>query len=78
VATDLISPEIRRFLVTQVKALLKTAEAAERIPCTERYMRKLVADGKIPVVRIGRLVRIDPADLDAFIDRHRVAGGDAA
>ena len=34
-------------------------------------MRSLIWEGKIPEVRIGRLVRLDPADLDAFIERRK-------
>lgn len=60
------------------RPLLDSAETAEYLNCTERYVRKLVAEKRIPVVRLGRLVRFAAADLDAFIAEHRVSPGDAA
>jgi len=32
---------------------------------------KLIREGAIPVVRIGSAVRIDPRDLEAFIEQRR-------
>jgi excisionase family DNA binding protein len=32
---------------------------------------KLIRDGAIPVVRIGSAVRIDPRDLEEFIEQRR-------
>jgi excisionase family DNA binding protein len=34
-----------------------------------RYVRRLVADKRIPVIKMGRLLRFDPADIEALIDR---------
>lgn len=33
-----------------------------------------VRSGRLPVVRLGRSVRIAPADLEAFIESHRFDG----
>lgn len=33
-----------------------------------RYLRRLIAEKRIPVVRIGRLVRLRPDDLRQFIE----------
>jgi excisionase family DNA binding protein len=41
--------------------------AALWLGCTPRFVRELVARRELPVVRIGRLVRFQPADLDAYI-----------
>jgi excisionase family DNA binding protein len=30
-----------------------------------------VQERRIPVVRVGRLIRFDPVDLDAWLDEHR-------
>ena len=40
------------------------------------FVYKLIADGKIPAVRVGRSVRVMHADLVAFLESHR-DGGDA-
>ena len=36
-----------------------------------RHIRRLVHEHRIPVVRVGRLIRFDPVDLDAWLDEHR-------
>lgn len=48
-------------------------EVGARLSLSTRTVARLVADGELPVVRIGRLVRVTPADLDAFI-ASRTAG----
>jgi len=47
-------------------------EAAGILCCSERKMRQLVADGEIPSLKIGRLVRIPYVALVDFVaDRLR-------
>lgn len=64
--------------------LLDVDAAAVLLGCTPRNIRELVARQRIPVVRIGRLVRFRRADLEAFVDACRrpattgPLGGDAA
>ena len=43
--------------------LLTVAQAAEVCQISERQMRRMIGDGRIPVLRFGRSVRIRPADL---------------
>jgi excisionase family DNA binding protein len=52
--------------------LLTIDQAAERIAMSTRYVRRLVAERRIPSYRLGRSVRIDPADLAAHITAGRV------
>jgi excisionase family DNA binding protein len=47
--------------------LLHLFEAAAVLNLSKSMVEKLVASGALPVVRIGRTVRVSPADLDAFI-----------
>ena len=51
--------------------LLRIDAAADRLGIGNRTMRGLISDGKIPVVRIGRAVRIDPSDLARFIEERK-------
>jgi len=51
---------------------LTMSEAAEQLACSERTVRRLVHDGRLAHLRVGRLVRIRPADLDAFTARSMV------
>ncbi|MHC4281147.1 MAG: helix-turn-helix domain-containing protein [Planctomycetota bacterium] len=47
--------------------LLKSKQAAEYLCISERKLWDLQKSQRIPVVRIGRSVRFDLDDLDAFI-----------
>ena len=48
--------------------LMRAQEAAAYLTCTDRYLRTLVAQRRIAVVRVGRNVRFRKTDLDAFIE----------
>jgi putative molybdopterin biosynthesis protein len=54
--------------------LLTYRAAAKVLGVTERTLWTLVDRGLLPAVRFGRSVRIDPADLRAFIDRSKSGG----
>ena len=58
---------------TTVEKLLTYKAAGELLGVTERTVWTLVAEADLPAVRFGRSVRIDPADLRAYIDRCKVA-----
>lgn len=49
--------------------LLRPEEAAEALSISPRKLWGLSDSGEIPCVRIGRSVRYDPRDLEAFIAR---------
>jgi len=53
-------------------ALLTVDQASERLGTSTRFVRRLVAERRIPFVKLGRHVRIDTADLDAFVAAGRV------
>ncbi|MFE5408768.1 excisionase family DNA-binding protein [Microbacterium sp. NPDC056569] len=42
--------------------------AARETGLTSRYMRRLVDERRIPTVKLGRLVRVRPADVRAYIE----------
>ena len=42
------------------------------------FVRRLVAERRIPFVKIGRLVRFDPEEIAAWIDGQRVPAREAA
>lgn len=50
--------------------LLTVGDVAGEFQVSARTVRRWIADGDLPVVRIGRLVRIRPRDRDAFIREH--------
>lgn len=52
--------------------LLTIEEAAERLSVTPRNIRHQIYLRRLPIVKVGRLVRIDERDLEAFIEDSRV------
>ncbi len=48
-------------------SLLRIDEVAVRLAVSRSMAWKLIAQGDIRSVRIGRAIRVRPADLDAFI-----------
>jgi excisionase family DNA binding protein len=46
---------------------------ALRLGVSERFVRRLVAERRIPFFKIGKFVRFDPAEIDRWIEgcRHR-------
>ena len=58
--------------------LLTIEEAAVRIGMSPRYIRRLIAERRIVFYRLGRAVRLDPADLAAHVAAGRVEPMSAA
>jgi len=56
----------------ELDTLLSVEQAAERLGTSVRFVRRLVFERRIAFVKVGRHVRICPADLDAFIEAGRV------
>ena len=52
--------------------LLSVEQAAERLGTSVRFVRRLIAERRIAYVKVGRHVRLDPTDVDAFIAASRV------
>ena len=53
--------------------LLDTDEVAVALRVTPRHVRRLVAERRIPFVKVGRFVRFDSGELDLWLDQQRVA-----
>ena len=52
--------------------LLDITGVAERLGVRARYVRRLVAERRIPYIQLGHLLRFDPAQIDEWLDRARV------
>ena len=52
--------------------LLGIDDAADYLATTPRFVRRLVTERRIAFTKLGRHVRLDVADLDAFIAAGRV------
>lgn len=55
-----------------VDALLRTREVAERLSVTGRTVRAMIARGDLAAVRVGRLLRVTPESVEAFLKRRVV------
>lgn len=51
--------------------LLTLRETATKLGCTTRTVANLMQSGQLPRIKIGALVRIDPRDLEAFIESRK-------
>ena len=60
---------------SELDTLLSIEQAAERLGTSVRFVRRLVFERRIAYMKLGRHVRIDPDDLDAFIAAGRVEAG---
>jgi excisionase family DNA binding protein len=57
---------------------LTTTEVIEYLQVNLRTVYRLLKAGKLPAVRVGRQWRFRKADVDAWLERQRPAGGRAA
>lgn len=62
----------RRLRRQRSPNLLTIEEAAERLSVSPRNIRHQIYLRRLPIVKVGRLVRIDERDLEAFIEDSRV------
>ncbi len=51
--------------------LLSLEETCEILGCSMKTLRRLIAAKTLPVVRLGRLIRVHPEDLTRLIAGHR-------
>lgn len=52
--------------------LLEVAHVAHRLSVGEDFVYQLIKDRKLTAIRLGTRWRIDPVDLQAYIDGQRV------
>jgi excisionase family DNA binding protein len=46
-------------------------EVAQRLRLSKMTVYRLINDGELQAVRVGRSFRIDVAELDAYVQEHR-------
>lgn len=54
--------------------LLTMDQLAERLGVTRRHVRRLVAERRVPFLRVGRFIRFDPSEITGWLDANRVPG----
>jgi excisionase family DNA binding protein len=53
------------------RALMDLPAVAERLGVGERHIRRLVHERRVPFIKWGHLLRFDPDEIEAWIDRAR-------
>ena len=52
--------------------LMAVDDVATRLGVSVRFVRRLVAERRIPYLKVGKFVRFDPRELEEWIDECRV------
>ena len=50
-------------------------QLADQLATSIRHIRRLVAERRVPYVKVGRLVRFDPTEITAWLDSNRHSSG---
>lgn len=54
----------------QIMPTLTLSEAAKALGISDEKMRQLCNEGKIPYIRMDRLYRLKPADVNAYLEQN--------
>ncbi len=54
------------------QVLLDVPTLAERLSVTQRFVRRLIAEDRVPYLKIGKFIRFDPAEIENWLDDQRV------
>ena len=57
--------------------LLRLPEVAERLQVSMPTVRRMVKDGRIKSIRVGRVIRVRPIDLESYIQKSIKDAGQA-
>ena len=52
--------------------LLTMDQLAERLGVTHRHVRRLVAEKRVPYLKVGRFIRFNPMEIATWLDQSRV------
>jgi excisionase family DNA binding protein len=62
-------------MTAKADQLLDINGVAERCGVRVRFIRRLVAERRIPYIKLGHLLRFDPDEISAWLDGQRVDVG---
>jgi excisionase family DNA binding protein len=63
-------PKTNRATISRPR-LLDIDAVAEQLAVTPRHIRRLVAERRIPYLKVARFIRFDPADVESWLDGTR-------
>ena len=61
--------------MSKEKPFLTLEEVADLLGVNYQLIYRLVRSGELPAVRLGRIYRIERADLEAYLARSKTSGG---
>ncbi len=64
------SPPVESALTTP-RVLIDVPALAERLGVTQRFIRRLTAEDRVPFLKIGKFIRFDPREIDRWLDLQR-------
>lgn len=67
----MIGREGKLGTVSTLPALIDIEEVALLLAVSERHVRRLVFERRIPYIKWGRLLRFDPSELRRWLDEGR-------
>ena len=70
-STEPNTPVLRERSGGSLPMLVDIETAARAFGISVRQMRRFVAEGRIPFVRVGHLIRFDPDELNEWLDARR-------
>jgi excisionase family DNA binding protein len=53
--------------ISTIPQLLTIDQLAQRLGITVRHVRRLVAERRVPYLKVGRLVRFDPSEITNWL-----------
>ena len=57
--------------IDTIPELMSIDQLAQRLGITVRHVRRLVADKRIPYLKVGKLVRFDSEEIAQWLNGHR-------
>ena len=57
---------------------VRLEDAAARLDCNPKTLRRRIADGELTGYRLGRLIRVDAAEVETLLTRIPTGGCDAS
>ncbi len=66
------SEEVRTAAADENRRLLKVGEVSDLLAIPKRSIYMLIQRGEMPAVRFGKTVRVDPDELQAYLESKKV------
>ena len=69
-----VRAEAGKPTLTMGSQLLRVRDVQTRLALSRNTVYSLIASGNLPVVRIGGAIRVDEADLEAWLEANKAGG----